>query len=612
MTAHEKEVTEVMKTADSFINPWTYEGDRLVSLVSGVIASQKTTEDLLGAQQTGDAAVEAFIADRIASAKVDFFAPVKSSHISTFVQTKKKKTAQQAKTAVQCNDRSLFARLLVVSRSRQINLEEILTYPLSNVSLPLATADGNMAATQKAQLLHVVEADCKDFLLDSIAHHSSALIVDAMAMIQCIPAGAIPVTFGRLAEALLHQLCGLAKTHGAQQIHFVIDQYWEKSVKDAERCKRSGYQLVDKGQILHIANGDVKVPNKWKPFLSSGNNKANLLEFLNRYWPGCKVSSHLQLFMTSKNGCIEMKFTPDELPIIHEINDLSCDHEEADTRLIAHAIHASHSVPTVMIVSPDTDVVIMTIGHAHRFECETVAFLTGTKSRKRILNIGEMRNQLGHDTANALIGLHAFTGCDAVSSFSGKGKKTVYQLLKKSEICREAMTALGASFVVDEKLIKLCERFTCLLYGYEGTDINIARFKAFISRAGATQMMPPCHNSLIYHIQRANYVAAIWRNAHLPKISQPSPTDHGWIDKDGAYHIKWHSGEIAPPNILKTIFCACKKSHCKDGRCSCAEAGLKCTELCCCADCENVASHQQDEFDDVDADERDEDDEDEG
>lgn len=227
MIAHESAVKDVTKTIQSFVNPWNYASDQLVSLVSGVIASEKTTHELLRVRQIGDAAVEHFISDRIASNKVDFFAPNKSSRLSTFNQSQKRKTLQQVKAQIQSNDRSLFARLLVVSRSRKINLEEILTCPLSSVLLPLATADDRMAKNVKSQLLEAIEADCEGCLLDSMGDQGDqdkALVLDAMAMIQCLPAGAIPATFGLLAQALLEQLCSLSRSHSAKWIDFVIYQ----------------------------------------------------------------------------------------------------------------------------------------------------------------------------------------------------------------------------------------------------------------------------------------------------------------------------------------------------------------------------------------------------
>ena len=46
----------------------------------------------------------------------------------------------------------------------------------------------------------------------------------------------------------------------------------------------------------------------------------------------------------------------------------------------------------------------------------------GTATRTRYISIRKVSDVLGKDICHALPGLHAFTGCDTVSAFSGRGK----------------------------------------------------------------------------------------------------------------------------------------------------------------------------------------------
>ena len=48
--------------------------------------------------------------------------------------------------------------------------------------------------------------------------------------------------------------------------------------------------------------------------------------------------------------------------------------------------------------------------------------------------------------------------------------------------------------------------------------------------------MPPCLTSLFLHLQRANYVARIWKLTLCASLSLPDITDHGWDEDD---RIKW-------------------------------------------------------------------------
>ena len=66
---------------------------------------------------------------------------------------------------------------------------------------------------------------------------------------------------------------------------------------------------------------------------------------------------------------------------------------------------------------------------------------TGKGNKKLVINIDAVKKQIEPELAGnidinkfcaALPGLHAFTGCDSVSAFAGKGKGKCYNLLRKN------------------------------------------------------------------------------------------------------------------------------------------------------------------------------------
>ena len=123
---------------------------------------------------------------------------------------------------------------------------------------------------------------------------------------------------------------------------------------------------------------------------------------------------------------------PGQTPTLSEFEELLSDHEEADTRIMSHGVHASTTVSSVVISSPDTDVAILAIAHHSKFACTNVAILTGSKDKWRLLSVNHIADQLGCKVTNGLIGLHSYTGCDAVSSFVGEGKASAFKLLKEN------------------------------------------------------------------------------------------------------------------------------------------------------------------------------------
>ena len=89
----------------------------------------------------------------------------------------------------------MFNRLLIIGKSRDIDLEELLSYALSPVPMALGTTDGTPCKTVKAKLMHEFEKDVEPL---APVPAGSALIVDGMAFIHQI--NTMPSTFGQLAD----------------------------------------------------------------------------------------------------------------------------------------------------------------------------------------------------------------------------------------------------------------------------------------------------------------------------------------------------------------------------------------------------------------------------
>ena len=99
-------------------------------------------------------------------------------------------------------------------------------------------------------------------------------------------------------------------------------------------------------------------------------------------------------------------------------------------------------------------------------------------------NINDIVETNGHDLCSALLGLHAFTGCDSNSSFMRKGKINPIKIMKKDNSFIQAFKRLGTSEDVNESDIDTFERFTCKLYGSKKKveDLNTLRYTRFMSK----------------------------------------------------------------------------------------------------------------------------------
>ena len=98
------------------------------------------------------------------------------------------------------------------------------------------------------------------------------------------------------------------------------------------------------------------------------------------------------------------------------------------------------SVAVVIIRSPDTDVAVIGCSLAAQIPPQ-VLLHTGTKERRRYISLSSVAARLGNGVCQALPGLHAFTGCDSTSAFSGRGKKAAFKMLLAGKV--DAMQLLG-------------------------------------------------------------------------------------------------------------------------------------------------------------------------
>ena len=118
--------------------------------------------------------------------------------------------------------------------------------------------------------------------------------------------------------------------------------------------------------------------------------------------------------------------------------------------LLNTALHAKNvftEYEAIVIVCEDTDVLLLAISKAAELEIP-IYQKRGTQNRTRYINVTSFSKSVGESIAASLPGIHAFTGCDTVSSFAGKGKKNAFKLLKKSTVYQEAFVQLGAQLQV--------------------------------------------------------------------------------------------------------------------------------------------------------------------
>ena len=104
-----------------------------------------------------------------------------------------------------------------------------------------------------------------------------------------------------------------------------------------------------------------------------------------------------------------------------------CSHEEANTKMFVHVNDAitQDNFRLVLIRSVDTDVVVLAVNAAYRFNVEIfVAFGTGNSFTG--IKAHQLTQKLGPEKCVAILLFHSFTGCGTTSFFSGRGKMSAW------------------------------------------------------------------------------------------------------------------------------------------------------------------------------------------
>ena len=162
--------------------------------------------------------------------------------------------------------------MLLIAKSRDLDMEDVLKYSLRPFPAPLVTMEGNLVKTCKSKLLFIIEAESNEAYVENV-DGDSALIIDAMAVLQTMKLTA--TTFGKLAEGLLAKIVMMANSSNSSRVDFVGDRYPQQSIKDLEREKRSDGETY----LTKIYGTQQRVPRQWKKFLSAGRNKEDSLSF---------------------------------------------------------------------------------------------------------------------------------------------------------------------------------------------------------------------------------------------------------------------------------------------------------------------------------------------
>ena len=419
----EEAVSAVVHLIQGWVNPFA-EKQVLISISTARTAPRDIASDLMKAHEIGEQCYSAFKCQRLDSdpPTKKFHDPLVTNKLKTFNNLcKKKEVKSSGRVIILKADRSLFGRIIVMAQGHNLRMEDILSHPLGPLPWALSTPDGLLRKTDKASLAATLQKG-----IAAVDHlpQNTASVVDGMNLVQRIKGD--QATFGDVAATVF----SMALNEGRQsnRIDVVFDTYQENSIKNSERSLRgreTGHQLQ--------SITSTQIVRQWRTFLSRISNKTNLITFIVSEWKKELYREKLHgevLYTTADDKCFKITSQGSV-----EVPALQCHQEEADGRLLLHAAHAAREgYQGVVICAEDTDVFILSLAFQDKIGAPLFQ-QCGTKTRRRVIDIRKVAAKLGTNACRALIGMHAYTGCDTVSAFAGRGKAKALKILTSSRIC---------------------------------------------------------------------------------------------------------------------------------------------------------------------------------
>ena len=133
----------------------------------------------------------------------------------------------------------------------------------------------------------------------------------------------------------------------------------------------------------------------------------------------------------------------------------------------------------------------------------------GPKNRTRLVALRKVAATVGMDTCRALIGLQAYTVCETVSTFAGKGKTRALTLLMNNKETQDIFLKLGQGWDLSPELSNKPEAFTCVLCVPKASTTMINRLRYHIF----------CAKKVKWRVINSHHARIAWGNTHCDPLS---------------------------------------------------------------------------------------------
>jgi len=162
-----------------------------------------------------------------------------------------------------------------------------------------------------------------------------------------------------------------------------------------------------------------------------------------------------------------------------------------------------------MIHTVDTDVLVIAVTMFSQLELSELWLLFG--KNQKLLPVHSICTDIGEEKSKSLSFVYAFTGCDQVSFFAGRGKKVAWNTWSQCDSItstfamlsdQPSLTDCSAAFTENEK-------FVSLMYDRTNTLESVDQSRKVLSarKERSLEGIPPTSDALLQLMKRAVYQA---------------------------------------------------------------------------------------------------------
>lgn len=551
---YQKKLDVLLDTINERMNPFSNElsKDHLYNILSGTSVSDEIYEFLSSVETTGNKQRINFLLETSIDAD-RFDKAISKNAIKNFAFKNKKTVKINNKVKEVSIQRDIFGRLLYTAIQNGINLEKVLSYPLTPVPFSMCHTDGNICKTPKSvilQLLKSYQTSTADPVEPDITIYDGFYLLHTFTR--------IPERYGAISKHILQFLL-----FGKKRAHIIFDKYNFPNIKDYEHTLRE-----EDTENQYIIQRENKRSADFAKLLRSRNFKEKFVEFLIEDWTNDEYTilcENKTIKLDYGNNCYVFEVVNNHIKRTIDYN-LSSMHEEADTKIVHH-IHQLNADYRVNVKCTDSDIPTIILANMKYLKCDIqIVVDMSTSKKKEYFYINEIWEKVGEKLSIALAVCHIFTGNDYNPSFYRKGKKKPFKLLKAHTKFQDAFVQLlkisPSNMTLQNPVFLAIEEFVCRMYNLKAIDVNLGRLELFDKAFSHTKQseevckkkikgldassMPPTKEELLQQIKRTIYISSIWCNAHLRSPTTFVPEDCGWTLIDNQYHYYWFDGSQSP------------------------------------------------------------------